>query len=70
MKDFLYKVKPGKAYPFCKVWNNGEKDTFIQFENGTRYNAYCSPVNRRGAGKIFTYLTAPIAPMCLVEWDK
>jgi len=69
MKDFLYKTKKGKSYDFCKVWNDGKKDVYIKFENDTRYNAYCGPVNYRPT-PILHHLAAPIAPMCLVEWDK
>lgn len=72
MKEALYAITKNKAgYDFLKVWDHGTKDVFIKLlaEGGhEKYNMYCGPVNK--VGKLRETCIAPIAPMCLVEWNK
>lgn len=72
MKEALYAIKKNKAgYDFAKVWDHGKKDVFVKLlaEGGhKKYNMYCGPVNKRD--KLLEQCIAPIAPMCLVEWNE
>ena len=72
MKEALYAIQKNKTgYDFAKVWDHGAKDVFIKLsEDGlhNKYNMYCGPENK--VGKLREICIAPIAPMCLVEWNK